>query len=103
MIVDVCVIKVGDGFERTKPIHSWNSNHPIGRILLLEVTRHSDHHYISSKKYQTLKHFDNSPQMPTGYPGMMVLALIPPLWFRVMNKRLEESGATPPQLAQSQL
>ena len=96
-------LKVGDGFERTKPIHSWNSNHPIGRILLLEVTRHSDHHYISSKKYQTLKHFDNSPQMPTGYPGMMVLALIPPLWFRIMNKRIEESGATPPQLAQSQL
>ena len=88
-------IKVGNRFERTKPIHSWNSNHPLGRILLLELTRHSDHHYISSTKYQTLKHFDNSPQMPTGYPGMMVLALCPPLWFRIMNKRIEEFGSKP--------
>ena len=88
-------MKVGERFERTKPIHSWNSNHPLGRILLLEVTRHSDHHFISSTKYQTLKHFDNSPQMPTGYPGMMVLALFPPLWFRVMNKRIKEYGSKP--------
>ena len=88
-------IKVGKRFERTKPIHSWNSNHPLGRILLLELTRHSDHHYISSTKYQTLKHFDNSPQMPTGYPGMMVLAICPPLWFRIMNKRIEEFGSKP--------
>jgi alkane 1-monooxygenase len=88
-------IKVGKRFERTKPVHSWNSNHPLGRILLLELTRHSDHHYISSTKYQTLKHFDDSPQMPTGYPGMMVLALFPPLWFRVMNKRIEEYSSKP--------
>ena len=95
--------KVGNGFERTKPIHSWNSNHPIGRILLLEVTRHSDHHYIASKKYQTLKHFDNSPQMPTGYPGMMILALFPPLWFRVMNKRIEKYSSMPTESALKQL
>jgi alkane 1-monooxygenase len=95
--------KVGNGFERTKPIHSWNSNHPIGRILLLEVTRHSDHHYIASKKYQTLKHFDDSPQMPTGYPGMMILALFPPLWFRVMNKRIEKYGSMPTESALKQL
>ncbi len=88
-------LKVGNSFERTKPIHSWNSNHPLGRILLLEVTRHSDHHYIASRKYQTLKHFDDSPQMPTGYPGMMILALFPPLWFRVMNKRIEQYGSMP--------
>ena len=96
-------VKVGNRYERTKPIHSWNSNHPLGRILLLELTRHSDHHYISSTKYQTLKHFNDSPQMPTGYPGMMVLALFPPLWFSVMNKRIEEYGSMPPPLAQSQL
>lgn len=80
--------KKGEKYERTHPEHSWNSNHPIGRILLLELSRHSDHHYIASRKYQILRHFDQSPQMPTGYPGMMLLALVPPLWFRVMHKQI---------------
>lgn len=83
--------KKGDRYERTLPIHSWNSNHPIGRLLLLELSRHSDHHYIASRKYPLLRHHDNSPQMPTGYPGMMLLALIPPLWFRVMHKMIKNS------------
>lgn len=81
--------KKGEQFERTLPIHSWNSNHPIGRLLLLELSRHSDHHYIASRKYQVLRHFDESPQMPTGYPGMMLLSLIPPLWFKVMHKKID--------------
>jgi alkane 1-monooxygenase len=78
----------GDWYERTLPMHSWNSNHPIGRLILLELSRHSDHHYIASRKYQTLRHFEESPQMPTGYPGMMVLALLPPLWFFVMHRAI---------------
>lgn len=82
--------KVGDRYERTLPVHSWNSNHPLGRLLLLELSRHSDHHYMANRKYQTLRHFDDSPQMPTGYPGMMLLAMVPPLWFRVMHRRIEE-------------
>jgi alkane 1-monooxygenase len=80
--------KVGDKYERTLPIHSWNSNHPIGRLVLLELSRHSDHHYIASRKYQTLRNFDESPQMPTGYPGMLLLTLVPPLWFWVMHPRI---------------
>ena len=75
-------------YERIKPHHSWNSNHPIGRIMLFELSRHSDHHYNSLRKYQILKHHKDTPQMPTGYPGMMILALVPPLWFYVMNRRL---------------
>ena len=75
-------------YERIKPHHSWNSNHPIGRIMLFELSRHSDHHYNSLRKYQILKNHKNTPQMPTGYPGMMILALVPPLWFYVMNRRL---------------
>ncbi len=83
--------KVNDKhYERVKPIHSWNSNHVIGRIMLFELSRHSDHHYKASKKYQLLKHHENSPQMPTGYPGMMLLSIFPPLWFKVMNKRIEK-------------
>ena len=75
-------------YERVKEIHSWNSNHIIGRIVLYELTRHSDHHYKSSKKYQVLDCHDKSPQMPYGYPTSMVLAMIPPLWFGIMNKRV---------------
>ncbi len=76
-------------YERVKPFHSWNSNHPIGRIMLFELSRHSDHHFNASRKYQILKNHNNSPEMPTGYPGMMILALFPPLWFYVMNKKIK--------------
>lgn len=84
----------GEYYEKVMPIHSWNSNHPIGRIMLFELTRHSDHHYMASRKYQVLRHFDYSPQMPTGYPGMMVLSLFPPLWFAVMHKTIAKYKAT---------
>ena len=80
----------GNRYERAMPQHSWNSNHVIGRIMLFELSRHSDHHYLASRKYQILRHHENAPQMPTGYPGMMLLSLVPPLWFRVMNWRARE-------------
>ena len=70
--------------------HSWNSDHVIGRILLFELSRHSDHHHRANKPYQILDSHKDSPQMKTGYPGMMLLALIPPLWFKIMNKRIPE-------------
>ena len=62
------------------PRHSWNSNHVIGHLMLFELSRHSDHHYMASKKYQLLRHQPTLPQMPTGYPGMMMLNFFP-LWF----------------------
>ncbi|MEX2589168.1 MAG: alkane 1-monooxygenase [Chitinophagales bacterium] len=76
-------------YEKTMPWHSWNSNHTLGRIFLYDLTRHSDHHYLASRKYQVLRHMDDAPQLPTGYPGAILLALIPPLWFKIMNKRVE--------------
>ena len=75
-------------YERVKEIHSWNSNHVLGRIMLYELTRHSDHHYRSHKKYQLLEYHEVSPQLPYGYPTSMVLSLVPPLWFAIMNKRI---------------
>ena len=75
-------------FERVTAIHSWNSNHILGRVILYELTRHSDHHYKASKKYQVLENHDISPQLPFGYPTSMVLSLLPPLWFAIMNKRV---------------
>jgi alkane 1-monooxygenase len=84
---------LGDGkYERAMPAHSWNSNHVIGRIMLFELSRHSDHHYMASRKFQVLRHHDESPQMPTGYPGMMLLSMFPPLWFKVMNGRVKRLG-----------
>lgn len=77
-------------YEPVRHNHSWNSDHPIGRTLLFNLSRHSDHHYNGSKKYQVLKSHEKSPQMPTGYPGMMLLAIVQPLWFYIMNKRLTE-------------
>jgi alkane 1-monooxygenase len=77
-------------FERVQPHHSWNSNHIIGRLMLFELSRHSDHHYLASRKYQILRSYDNAPQMPTGYPGMILLSLVPPLWFKVMNNQMKK-------------
>ncbi len=77
-------------YERVKRTHSWNSDHVIGKLILFNLSRHSDHHYNGSKHYQLLKSLPESPNMPTGYPGMVLLALIPPLWFSVMNKKLHE-------------
>lgn len=75
-------------YEPVSPAHSWNSNHEVGRILLYELTRHSDHHFKSTRKYQILRHIDESPQLPVGYPTAVLLSLIPPLWFALMNKRV---------------
>jgi alkane 1-monooxygenase len=77
-------------YEKVKHFHSWNSDHIIGRCMLFNLSRHSDHHYNGSKKYQLLKSVESSPQMPTGYPGMMLLSFIQPLWFYIMNKKLKE-------------
>ena len=77
-------------YERVETRHSWNSNHLIGRLLLFELSRHSDHHFKSHKKYQELESASDAPQMPTGYPGMMVLSMIFPLWFWIMNRRVAQ-------------
>lgn len=77
--------------EPVGPQHSWNSDHEMGRIMLYELTRHSDHHFKSTRKYQILRHLDESPQLPYGYPTSIVLALVPPLWFAIMNRRIPSS------------
>ncbi|WP_124979123.1 alkane 1-monooxygenase [Nonlabens xiamenensis] len=81
-------MKKSGRYEVVRERHSWNSNHALGRIMLYELTRHSDHHYRASKKYQVLDYHDISPQLPYGYPTMMVIALVPPLWFKVVNKHV---------------
>jgi alkane 1-monooxygenase len=65
----------------------------IGRAVLFELSRHSDHHFKADRPYQLVETSDDSPVMPTGYPGMMVLAFIPPLFFKVMNHRVNKALA----------
>lgn len=86
-------------YEPVQPWHSWNCNHDIGRILLYELTRHSDHHYKSTRKYQVLRHFDKAPQLPWGYPTSMLIALLPPLWFYLMNPVVEQYKSEIPELS----
>ena len=76
-------------FERVNPLHSWNANHFYSNLLLFHLQRHSDHHAYASRPYQVLRHFDESPQLPFGYPVMILMSLVPPLFFKVMNNRLE--------------
>ena len=76
-------------YELVHPAHSWNSNHPLSRVLLFELTRHSDHHAHPTRPYPLLRHFDAAPELPTGYPGMILLALFPPAFERIMARQLE--------------
>jgi alkane 1-monooxygenase len=81
--------RLADGrFEPCKPHHSWNSNHIVSNWALFHLQRHSDHHAHATRRYQSLRSFADLPQLPTGYFGMFLLAYVPPLWFRVMDRRL---------------
>ena len=75
-------------YERTRPEHSWNSNSAASNVLLYHLQRHSDHHANPIRRYQALRHVKEAPQLPTGYAGMIVLAVVPPLWRRIMDRRV---------------
>ncbi|MCE2733340.1 MAG: alkane 1-monooxygenase [Chryseotalea sp.] len=77
-------------YEQVNPLHSWNASHLISNFFLFQLQRHSDHHAYAHKRYQVLEHYDESPQLPYGYPTMILIALVPPLWFNLMNKKLDE-------------
>ncbi len=81
--------RLPDGrFEPPRPHHSWNTNHLVTNLATFHLQRHSDHHANPSRRYQSLRHFEQLPQLPSGYFGMFPLSYVPPLWFRVMDPRL---------------
>lgn len=84
-------------YERCRPEHSWNSNHTCSNWALFHLQRHSDHHANPGRRYQSLRTFNQLPSLPNGYFGMFLVALIPPLWFRVMDPRLLEHTQRDPQ------
>ncbi len=77
-------------YERCQPHHSWNANYIFSNILLFHLERHSDHHANPTRRYQSLRNFDGIPELPNGYYGMYILAYIPWLWYKVMDKRVLE-------------
>ena len=79
-------------FERVAARHSWTSDLPISRAILFELPRHADHHAHAGRPYGALRHFADAPQLPTGYAGMVLLALVPPLFCRVMDQQLEREA-----------
>ena len=83
-------------YERCKPQHSWNSNHLFSNWATFHLQRHSDHHAHPLRRYQSLRHFDEAPQLPSGYFGMFPLAYVPALWFAVMDRRLVEAVGRDP-------
>ncbi|WP_111672476.1 alkane 1-monooxygenase [Algoriphagus litoralis] len=76
-------------YEKVTPLHSWNASESVSNFLLFQLQRHSDHHAYAFKPYQVLNHYDESPQLPAGYSAMILVAFFPPLWFSMMNPRLE--------------
>ncbi|WP_298020346.1 alkane 1-monooxygenase [uncultured Parasphingopyxis sp.] len=80
--------KADGSYARVRPEHSWNSSHILSNINMFNLGRHSDHHYQSNRPYYKLRHYDDVPQFPYGLAGMIMLATVPPLWFRVMDGEL---------------
>lgn len=81
--------KLANGrYEPCQPHHSWNSNHVMSNLILFNLQRHSDHHANPTRRYQSLRAFEKLPEFPSGYPLMFMIALLPPLWFRLMDRRV---------------
>ncbi|WP_341707985.1 alkane 1-monooxygenase [Halopseudomonas sp.] len=83
-------------YERCQPHHSWNSNHLFSNWALFHLQRHSDHHAHPTRRYQSLRDFPDLPRLPSGYFGMYMLTYFPPLWFKVMDKRLLDAVGRDP-------
>ena len=77
-------------YERCQPHHSWNANYIMSNLALFHLERHSDHHANPIRRYQSLRNFEDIPELPNGYYGMYLLAYIPWLWFKVMDHRVLE-------------
>ncbi|APE36583.1 alkane 1-monooxygenase [Nocardia mangyaensis] len=75
-------------YERPAPQHSWNSDHIVTNIFLYHLQRHSDHHAYPTRRYQTLRSWDGAPNLPSGYASMILIAYFPPIWRKVMDKRV---------------
>ncbi len=79
-------------YEHVKPHHSWNAAHMASNWLLINLQRHSDHHYKPDRRFPLLQNYTeaDAPQLPYGYPLMTMFAMVPPLWKRAMNPKVRK-------------
>lgn len=90
----------GGSAERVAAHHSWDTDSPLTNWYLFQLGRHADHHLHAGRRYQLLESLPQSPRLPTGYPAMLLLALVPPLWRRIMDRRIDALSSAPqPALA----
>ena len=88
MLREIVGVPGKERYERVEPRHSWNSNNIATNVLLYHLQRHSDHHAHPTRRYQALRDEKGAPALPTGYASMILLALVPPMWNRVMDPRV---------------
>lgn len=85
--------RIGDRYEPVRPEHSWNANFAVSNWVLFNLQLHSDHHARMRRSYEELQSIDTAPQLPAGYPAMVLLALVPPAWFAAIEPRLARAQA----------
>ena len=90
MLREIVGVPGKERYERVEPRHSWNSNNIATNVLLYHLQRHSDHHAHPTRRYQALRDEKGAPALPTGYASMILLALVPPMWNRIMDPRVVE-------------
>lgn len=85
--------RVGDRYEPVAARHSWDADYVVSNFLLFNLQRHADHHAEMQRPYETLRASPQAPQLPAGYPALIPIALVPPLWFALMDARLPQAEA----------
>lgn len=80
--------RIDGRYEPVREEHSWNADFAVSNWVLFNLQLHSDHHAHMNRPFEELRTIPDAPQLPAGYPAMVLLALVPPLWFSVMDRRL---------------
>lgn len=75
-------------YERVQPRHSWNANYRVSNWWLFNLQRHADHHALAHRPYYNLRAIEEGPQLPFSYPTAVLVAMVPPLWRRIMDPRV---------------
>lgn len=86
--------KASGRYERPSPRHSWKSPVRFSNALFFNIQRHADHHARPKRPFYELEHIPDAPQLPWGYPLMMFIALVPPLWRAMMDHRVAGRSRT---------
>jgi alkane 1-monooxygenase len=70
--------------RRVSPVDSWDTDSRFTLYTLVGLSRHADHHAWASRPYQELRFWEESPKLPYGYFGTVVLLLVWNSRFRAL-------------------